>query len=593
MRYDEWTSLPAMFYEQAEAGGSAPFMWAKKDEEYQPLSWRDAVETARNLARGLVALGIERGDRVVLVSENRPEWGLADFAIMSAGGITVPAYTTNTARDHKHILTDSGAKAAIVSTRQLAQRLLPAAQECENVEFIIAMDDVEAGAFDATIHSWDDVLWRGEAAAEDIDGIIAGLKRTDVACLIYTSGTGGNPKGVMLRHESIFANCRGANLLLQKLGIGDDVFLSFLPLSHAYEHTAGLFFPISINAQIYYAEGIETLATNLTEARPTVMVSVPRLYDVMRARILTAINRQGGLKALLFRAAVRLGTQEYERPGSLTGTQRLFNGLLDKLVRRKVQARFGGRLKAMISGGAALNPEVGKFFTALGVRLLQGYGQTEAAPVISCNMPDAVDLSTVGPPLDGVEVRIADDGEILVSGKQVMEGYWNDPDSTALAIRDGWLHTGDVGHIDESGRIRITDRKKDIIVLSGGDNISPQRVEGMLTLQPEIAQAMVVGDGRSHLVALLVPDDEFMSEWNEHRGTHVSLGELRDDPEFVKAITGAVDRVNPDLSTLERVKKFAIADEAFTVDNEQMTPTLKVRRHKVLALYGETLNALY
>jgi len=593
VRFDEWTSLPAMFFEQAQAGGDKPFMWAKHEGQYQPLSWREIANQVRHLAAGLGALGMEGGDRVVLVSENRPEWGVADIAIMSAGGITVPAYTTNTTRDHRHILSDSGAKGVIVSTRALAQQLLPAVQECRTVEFIIALDDVAAGAFDTPIHSWVDVLAQGEAASADIDGSVASLRRTDVACLIYTSGTGGNPKGVMLRHESVMLNCKGACALLQKLGIGNDIFLSFLPLSHAYEHTAGLFFPISIDAQIYYAESVEKLSENLLEARPTVMISVPRLYDVLRARILSAVNQRGGLKAHLFRKAVALGTREHEHPGSLNPAYRVLNRLLDRLVRRKVQQRFGGRLKAMISGGAALNPEVGMFFTALGVRLLQGYGQTEAGPVISCNEPDSVNLNTVGPPLLGVDLKIADDGEILVSGPLVMEGYWNDSDGTAAALRDGWLHTGDIGRIDDAGRIRITDRKKDIIVLSGGDNLSPQRVEGMLTLQPEIAQAMVIGDSKRHLAALIVPDDDFIKVWCETHGKAASLDALHNDPAFVKSLSACVDRANIDLSPIERVKKFLVARDAFTVNNQQMTPTLKVRRHKVADIYGEDLNALY
>ena len=593
MRYDEWTSLPAMFFEQAQTGDDRPFMWAKHNGQYQALSWRETATQVRHLAAGLRALGMERGDRVVLVSENRPEWGIADIAIMSAGGITVPAYTTNTTRDHRHILSDSGARGVIVSTRALAQQLLPAVQECRAVEFVIALGDVASGAFDTPIHSWFDVLAQGEAASDDIDDIVASLSRTDVACLIYTSGTGGNPKGVMLRHESLMLNCKGACALLQKLGIGNDIFLSFLPLSHAYEHTAGLFFPISIDAQIYYAESVEKLSENLLEARPTVMISVPRLYDVLRARILSAVNQRGGLKAHLFLKAVALGTREHEHPGSLNPAYRVLNRLLDRLVRRKVQQRFGGRLKAMISGGAALNPEVGTFFTALGVRLLQGYGQTEAGPVISCNEPDSVNLNSVGPPLLGVDLKLADDGEILVSGPLVMEGYWNDPDATAAALRDGWLHTGDIGRIDDAGRIRITDRKKDIIVLSGGDNLSPQRVEGMLTLQPEIAQAMVIGDSKPHLAALIVPDNDFINAWCETHGKAASLDALHNDPAFVKSLSACVDRTNIDLSPIERVKKFLVARDAFTVSNQQMTPTLKVRRHKVAEIYGEDLNALY
>ncbi len=582
-----------MFFEKAREKDDKPFLWAKRDGGYRPRSWRQIADQVRALAVGLRALGVVPGDRVVLVSENRPEWVIADLAIMSAGAISVPTYTTNTTRDHRHILTDSGAKAAIVSTAALAARLLPATAEAAKLRFVVAMAPVEAGAFGVPIHGWDDVLARGESGAEEIDAIVRGLGRGDVACLIYTSGTGGNPKGVMQRHESILHNCMGASEVLLQVGLGDDVFLSFLPLSHAYEHTGGLYWPISIGAQIYYAESLDTLSTNLLEARPTLMVSVPRLYEVMHRRIQNTLERQGGLKAKLFAMAVAFGRREYERPGSLNPFERVLNRLLDRLVRRKVAARFGGRLKGMMSGGAPLNPEVGIFFTALGVRLLQGYGQTEASPVISCNEPNHVRLHTVGRPFKDVEVRIADDGEILVRGPLVMSGYWNDEVSSNEVLRDGWLHTGDVGRIEADGCLQITDRKKDIIVLSGGDNLSPQRIEGLLTLQPEIAQAMVYGDRHAYVVALLVPDEGFVEGWARAHGHAPELAELAGDDAFNKAMAAALERANPDLASTERVKRCIVAAEPFTVDNELMTPTLKVRRHKVLEIYGAALEALY
>src|SRR5690606_8434101 len=311
----------------------------------------------------------------------------------------------------------------------------------------------------------------------------------DVCCFIYTSGTGGTPKGVMLTHGSILANCFGAyHLLVDFFGAGREVFLSFLPLSHAYEHTAGQFFPISIGAEIYYAESVERLIDDMAVARPTIMTAVPRLYEVMHQRMMRAVNRGPELQRKLFFAALELGRRKYEHPGSLTLRERALDALVELLVRRKIRRRFGGRLKALVSGGAALNYDIGLFFTALGLRILQGYGQTEASPVVSVNPPGRIKLKTVGPPLKGVELRIAEDGEILVRGELVMKGYWRDPDATAKAIQDGWLHTGDIGEIDTDGYLRITDRKKDIIVLSGGDNLSPARVEGFLVLQPEIHQ---------------------------------------------------------------------------------------------------------
>jgi len=582
-----------MFFEIAEQGGDSAFMWSKKSGQYQPISWADTAERVRDLARGLKTLGVTAGDRVVIVSENRPEWAIADIAIMTLGAISVPAYTTNTVRDHRHLLADCGAKGVIVSTRALAARLLPAAAEVPETEFIVSMEATEPGAFDTAIHEWDAVLAAGAGSDDDLDAALNAITRGDIACLIYTSGTGGNPKGVMLSHKAIFTNCHSACGLLRQLGLGDEVFLSFLPLSHAYEHTAGLYFPISIKAQIYYAESIETLANNLTEARPTIMVSVPRLYEVMHRRITLGLKRQSAVKQALFARAVALGRKEYEKPGSLGLIQGLLNSLLERLVRDKVRARFGGRLKAMVSGGAPLNPEVGIFFTALGVRLLQGYGQTEAAPVISCNPPNKVKLHTVGPALERVEVRIAEDGEILARGEMLMNGYWNNEAATKSTLVDGWLHTGDIGHLDEDGYIQITDRKKDIIVLSGGDNLSPQRVEGMLTLQPEIGQAMVYGDKHAYPVALLVPDEEFLRHWPNAGGGQGDFAALAGDGEFMKALGEAVERANADLSQPERVKRFTLAGAPFTVDNELMTPTLKVRRHKILETYRDALEALY
>ena len=593
MTYDTWNSLPSMFFEIAEQGGNGDFMWEKVAGRYAPLSWRDTARQVREMAKGLVALGVKTGDRVVIAAENRPEWVIADLAIMALGAISVPAYTTNTTSDYRHVLADCGAKGAVVSTQDLAARLLPAASETNATEFIVSMEETASDAFDIALYEWKAVMAMGAASEHNLEPGLQQLRRGDVACLIYTSGTGGNPKGVMLSHGAILINCHSACELLRLLGLGDEVFLSFLPLSHAYEHTAGLYFPISIKAQIYYAESIETLSANLTEARPTIMISVPRLYEVMHRRIVLGLKRQSALKQSLFAKAVALGRKDYEKPGSLGALQGMLNRVLERLVRDKVRARFGGRLKAMVSGGAPLNPEVGIFFTALGVRLLQGYGQTEAAPVISCNPPHKVKLHTVGPALERVEVKIAEDGEILARGEMVMNGYWNDETSTNAVLRDGWLHTGDIGHLDADGYIQITDRKKDIIVLSGGDNLSPQRVEGALTLQPEIGQAMVYGDKHAHLVALLVPDEDFLRDWQRERGTEDDLDALAGDRDFMKALGDAVDRANSDLSPTERVKRHMLAAAPFTVDNELMTPTLKVRRHKILEIYRVALEALY
>ncbi len=594
MEYGTSPSLTAMFFEKAEALAERPFLWAKRDGVYRPQTWREVAEQVGLLARALRARGVGNGDRVVLISENRPEWLIADLAIMSAGAITVPAYTTNTEADHRHILNDSGAVAVIVSTPALARRLLPAIMDARSCRLVVSMAPLELDqAPDVDIYAWDDLMSGAGETPDEVSELVGKTEPDDVACFIYTSGTSGAPKGVMLTHRNMLANCRGAYILLRRIGLGREVFLSFLPLSHSYEHTAGQFFPISIGAEIYYAEGAETLLTNLAEVRPTIMTAVPRLYESMHLRIRRTMDKEQGLKKRLFELAVELGCKRSQGSGKLSFKEWLLDRLVERLVRGKMRKRFGGRLKAMVSGGAALNPDIGHFFTALGLRILQGYGQTEAAPLISANPPDRVKIETVGPPGDGVEVQIAEDGEILVRGDLVMKGYWRAPEATAETIRDGWLHTGDIGELDEDGYLKITDRKRDIIVFSGGDNVSPARVEGFLTLEPEISQAMVYGDKRPHLVGLLVPDEEFLRHWALNNGRRADLAELAGAPELHKALSPVVDRVNEKLSSLEKVRRFMIAPAPFTVDNAMMTPTLKIRRHKIKAAYGEDLKGLY
>ena len=594
MDYENCPNLAAMFFDQAKARPEKHFLWSKRDKRYRSMNWEEAADAVSRLAHALREKGIQAGDRVMLVSENRPEWLIADIAIMAIGAITVPAYVTNTIADHRHIIADSGAKAAIVSTEKLAERLLPAAHEAADMRFVVAMEPVDRSqSLNVDIYRWFDLVTSAGRGGAGIAEEARRWKRDDIACLIYTSGTGGAPKGVMLHHGAILHNCRGARDALVDLGLGEEVFLSFLPLSHAYEHTAGQFFPISIGAQIYYAEGADTLSANLTEAKPTLMTAVPRLYEMMQSRMLRTLDSQNKTKQRLFHKTVELGRKRQTAPAGLNLWEQLEDKILDRLVRKKVRERFGGRLKALVSGGAPLNPEIGYFFTALGLRIVQGYGQTESAPLISVNPPLRVKMETVGPPVTGVEVRIAKDGEILARGEMVMKGYWNNPKATSEVLRDGWLHTGDIGEIDADGYIRITDRKKDIIVNSGGDNLSPQRVEGLLTLEREIAQAMVHGDRRPHLVAVLVPDADWMRDWAKEHNAPNDLYELAEDADFHKALSEAVGRVSANLSNIEKVRRFMIADAPFSVDNEMMTPTMKIRRHKIRAVYGEKLEKLY
>jgi long-chain acyl-CoA synthetase len=591
---EHFPNLVAMFFARAAAKGDAPLLWAKREGAWRPISWREAARQVASLAAGLKAIGLRPGDMVMVVSENRPEWCIADLAIMAAGCVTVPAYTTNTERDHQHILDDSGARAVIVSTQKLARPLLPAAIRSNTCEHVIGIEPLPAGqAGNVEFHDWKALI---AAHAPDVAGATeaaAAVTRDDLACLIYTSGTGGAPRGVMQHHGAILHNVEGCTAVIaEDFGWEDEIFLSFLPASHAYEHSGGQFFPIALGAQIYYSEGLEKLASNIEEVKPTIMVVVPRLFEVLRQRILKQVEKQGKVAGYLMKRAVDIGAKQYA--GSVPLWDRPMDFLLDRTLRPKISARFGGRIKAMVSGGAPLNPDVGIFFHSLGLTLLQGYGQTEAAPVISCNRPKAgLKMDTVGPPLKNTEVKIAEDGEILVRGELVMKGYWRNPAQTEKALIGGWLHTGDVGHIDAAGRIVITDRKKDLIVNDKGDNVSPQKVEGMLTLQPEILQAMAVGDRRPYLVGLLVPDPEWTAEWSKASGKARDSAALREDPDYHRALSAAVDRVNSDLSVIEKVRRFILADEPFSTDNEQLTPSIKIRRHVIRAVYGERLDALY
>ena len=573
----------------------------KVDGEWRTQSWAECRDIVASLSAALLDLGIRKGDRVMLVSENRPEWCLADLAIMAAGAITVPAYTTNTTADHAHILGNSGARAVIVSGTKLAATLLPAVADSDACRIVIGMDhlkDAQRGTL--AIHQWDMIV---DARAGDLVADRAAVRaratmqRHDLACIIYTSGTGGAPRGVRQHHGAIMRNIAGANAVIeQDFFPGEPVgelFLSFLPLSHAYEHTAGQYMPIGMGGQIWYAEGLEKLASNIEEARPTFMVVVPRLFEVLRTRIAKQIEKQGGVAVTLLNQALRLARKE-ARNEPFNIAERALDAVLERTIRKSIRAKFGGRLKGMVAGGAPLNPEVGIFFAAIGIAILQGYGQTEAGPVISCNRPRArLKMHTVGPPLDQVEVRIASDGEILVRGELVMDGYWMNDAESHRVLQDGWLYTGDIGHIDKDGHVVITDRKKDIIINDKGDNVAPQRVEGMLTLQDEIAQAMVYGDKRPYLVGVVVPEAEWALGWARDKGMPADLHKLAREPEFHRAVMAAVNRVNSRMSVIEKVRRVIIAEEPFTTENQQMTPSLKIRRHVLKQVYGERLDKLY
>ena len=589
-----------MMLDLARRRGTAPMLRHHRDGGWHTVSWGEFGRLAAACARGLRQAGVSAGDRVLICAENRPEYPIAETALMAIRAVPVPVYTTNTVEDHAHILRDCGARAAIVSSVVFAGRIREAAATLQEgwgggLELLVIMDPgaadpagadpagvdpgkvhrggVNPGGAPAAAKAPAVLAWEQLVAErppqDDIEAEAAGIPPTALACLIYTSGTGGAPKGVMLPHRCILSNCRGAFELVRPLKLENETYLSYLPLSHSYEHTVGQFFLLSIGTEIVYCRGVEHLAADMLAVRPTILTAVPRVLAVIRSRILTQIAREKPWRQSLFHRALALGGKRIDG-ARLSVADRVADAVLDRLVRTKVQARFGGRLIAAMSGGARLDPDVGRFFLALGIKIMQGYGQTEAGPVISANPPDDIRIETVGRVLRGVQLQIAPDREILVSGDLVMDGYWGLPDETARVIRDGWLHTGDIGVLDRDGYLRITDRKKDMIVLSGGEKVSPARIEGLLMADPAIAQAVVAGDGRAGVSALVVPAE--------------GCDEL--------AVAAAVNRTNMRLSVTERVRKHATVGP-FTIENGLLTPTQKIRRTAVIHEHATTLARLH
>ena len=595
INFDNFNSVVSLFNQQCKELKDSPYLWRKVEGKYLSLSWLEIQKKVNALAKGLVSLGILKGDRVVILSENRPEWQIADLAIMSIGGITVPAYTTSTTSDYKHIINHSEARCIIVSSNDLALKAVPATlnSKCKNVILI----DEDKKKFDEPLYftNWNDLIEQNNNSKNDndLEENIKLQKRTDTACIIYTSGTGGSPKGVMLSHGAMLTNCTGAQELLKNLisDLSEIRFLSWLPLSHSYEHTLQ-FYEMGIGAQIYYAEGIDKLLVNMSEVKPHFMTAVPRFYDSLHTRISQGLKKQGKLSQLFFSTTLKLGKKKYNNQ-KMTSMEKVLNGIMDKIVRKKVNKRFGGSLRALVSGGAALNYEVGLYLTALGLPLLQGYGQTETAPVVSANPPERIKLDTVGTIFKGTEVKIAEDGEILVRGENIMNGYWNDPKATSSTIVDGWVHTGDIGEFDNDNYLKITDRKKDIIVNAGGDNISPSRVEEKLNIEPEISQSMVYGDFKNYLVAIIVPDKEQALLWAKNNNKENSLSTLVKDEDYNKTIKEIISKVNNNLSVIEQVRKFILIDHEFTIENNMMTPTMKVKRYKIKSVFGDQLENLY
>ena len=566
---NKFNNLPELFYFQADKNENNHHL-LKLDSNNQvvSMSWLETKNLTKKIHNFLANKYLGELERVLLVSENRPEWMASDIAIMSNKLICVPNYTTYTSRDFEHILNDSQPVGLIVSNKNLLQTILTASEKIKyNFKFILCFDYFEN-------NSISNLAFLNDLTDDNNDNNrekIKEIKRTDPACIIYTSGTQGLPKGVILSHGGILSNCEGAYELLKTIKGPDLTFLTWLPLSHSYEH-AVQFVQIILEAKVFYNKSIETLLPTIKIAQPHIMTAVPRFYNNLHGKMKINLKNQSNFKQNLFNKTIQLGTKKFKNI-KLSFSENIFNLILDKLVRKKVKNNFGGRLEAFISGGGPLDRQVGEALNALGLKTLQGYGLTETSPVVSCNLLNKVKVDTVGPIFPGVEVKLAEDGEILVKGENLMLGYWNNKEATEQTIKDGWLHTGDIGEFDEDNYLKITDRKKDIIVSLGGDNIAPSKIENLLTLSPEIEQACVFGEQKNYIAALLVLSSESKSSDED--------------------IQRYIDEVNKDLTQPEKIKKFIFIDEPFSIENNLMTPTMKVRRHEVQKKYQNQIDQLF
>ena len=565
---NKFNNLPELFYFQADKNENNQHL-LKLDSNNQviSMSWLETKNLTTKIHNFLANKYLGELERVLLVSENRPEWMASDIAIMSNKLICVPNYTTYTSRDFEHILNDSQPVGLIVSNKNLLQTILTASEKVKyNFKFILCFDYFENNSISNLVFL-NDLTDDNNNNREKIKEI----KRKDPACIIYTSGTQGLPKGVILSHGGILSNCEGAYELLKTIKSPDLTFLTWLPLSHSYEH-AVQFVQIILEAKVFYNKSIETLLPTVKIAQPHIMTAVPRFYNNLHAKMKINLKNQSNFKQNLFNKTIQLGTKKFKNI-KLSFSENIINLILDKLVRKKVKNNFGGRLEAFISGGGPLDSQVGEALNALGLKTLQGYGLTETSPVVSCNLLNKVKVDTVGPIFPGVEVKLAEDGEILVKGENLMLGYWNNKEATEQTIKDGWLHTGDIGEFDEDNYLKITDRKKDIIVSLGGDNIAPSKIENLLTLSPEIEQACVFGEQKNYIAALLVLNSESKSSDED--------------------IQRYIDEVNKDLTQPEKIKKFIFIDEPFSIENNLMTPTMKVRRHEVQKKYQNQIDQLF
>ena len=567
MKIDNIKNLLELFQHQYQKKNKEDIFLKSLKRPQKEYSWESVYLNIIKLSEEINKY-INKGDRCLLVSENRPEWLISDLSIMLSGGITVPAYTTYTERDYEYIIDDCTPSILIISDKTLYSKIktiIPKKKFIKKIIFFESIDD-----FDSKFHlNIDEIFEKKISSSKDFFNL--DIQRKDIACIIYTSGTQGNPKGVMLSHGGILNNCEGANLLLKEFISKIPKFLTWLPLSHSYEHTVQ-FVQIVVGAQVFYAESIDKLIKNMGDCSPEIMTAVPRFYQNLYQKINSTFSKSTGLKKLLVNQTVILGKKKLNKEKLLL-SERIVNFICEVLVRKKIKRQFGGNLKAFISGGGALDYEVGSFLNAIGLPTLQGYGLTETSPVVSCNSIKDIRVDTVGKPFMGNSVKLANDGEILIKGENVMLGYWKNEEETNKVLKNGWLSTGDIGKFDGEF-LKITDRKKDIIITPGGDNISPIKIENDLNKSKYIEQSLVFGDNKPFLVALLVLSPEY---------NDISLDEVQIE----------LEKININLSRIEKIKKFLIIKKQFTIENNMMTPTLKLKRYKIIETYKNEIEKLF
>ena len=567
MKIDKINNLPELFYQQYKKQNEKSIFLQSLKEPKKKYSWQDVYIKITKLSEE-ISKYIEKGDRCLLISENRPEWMISDLAIMLSEGTTVPAYTTYSERDYEFIIDDCTPTIIIVSDKVQYEKIKNIIPKRNFIKKIIIFDSINN--LDTKFIICINKIFNKESYNKELFFDLK-TQRKDIACIIYTSGTQGSPKGVMLSHGGIINNCESAYNLLKKFISDRPKFLTWLPLSHSYEHTVQ-FVQIVVAARVFYAESIEKLIKNMSDCSPEIMTAVPRFYQNLYQKINVLFSKTKGLKKILINQTITLGKKKLNKQKMLF-TENLINFICEKIVRKKIKEQFGGNLKAFISGGGALDKEVGSFLNAIGLPTLQGYGLTETSPIVSCNSIEDIRVETVGPPFEGNLVKIADDGEILVKGENVMMGYWRNEDETNKVLKDGWLFTGDIGEFDGKF-LKITDRKKDIIITPGGDNISPIKIENDLNKSNFIEQSLVYGDNKPYLVSLIVLSKE-----------HKSTTEDK--------IQEEIEKINKNLSKIEKIKKFIIIKKQFTIENNMMTPTLKLKRYKIIQSYKTELEKLF